>query len=102
MTELRGRVLKSYRNGEYRLMVLEEGGSTSSLTKAGEVDVPFYAGDVVVCREDGVVIFGPVGPSGSIALATAILNGDRSILTDSRSLLTLAAAVVAFQIGGLQ
>lgn len=100
MIEPRVFKLDEFRGGRV-LGYTESGGTFPVMAKVnGEVltqDVIYPAGSLVLFDDKGTIV-GPFAFPGALDLAERVLDGDQRALTDSRSLLTLAAAVVGFSI----
>lgn len=90
--------LDEFRGGRV-LGYTETGGSFPVMAKEnGEVlirDVTYPPGSLVLFDQKGTIV-GPFAFPGALDLAERVLDGDPRALTDSRTLLTLAAAVVGF------
>lgn len=102
MKPVHAQTIDSFRAGTWRVMVVTEPGKLPVLQKtAGEmqtVDVPYAAGDALLSNDRDEVICGPMSLTGITDLAERILDGDQRAATDTRSLLALATAIIAFQI----
>ena len=100
MTDPRVFKLDEFRGGRI-LGYTETGGSFPVMAKEnGEVlirDVTYPAGSLVLFDQKGTIV-GPFAFPGALDLAERVLDGDQRALTDSRTLLTLASAVVGFSI----
>lgn len=95
MTDIRATAIRSYGNGRYCLMRVTQDGVARAPTKDGEIDVPFYAGDVIVTDAVGFVLVEPINMAGAVALATEIMEGRSRTITDPLILLKLAAVILA-------
>lgn len=80
-----------------RLMRISASGAYDTLTPTnGAVAIPYEAGDVVLANRRGDVLAGPTSLAGATEIATQVLSGDERIITNPRTLLVLAMAIVAF------
>lgn len=102
MKPVHAQTIDSFRAGTWRVMVVTEPGTLPVLQKtAGEmqtVDVPYAAGNALLSNDRDEVICGPMSLTGITDLAERILDGDQRAATDTRSLLALATAIIAFQV----
>lgn len=102
MKPVHAQTIDAFRAGTWRVMVVTEPGTLPVLQKtAGDmqaIDVPYAAGDALLSNDRDEVICGPMSLAGVTDLAERILDGDQRAATDTRSLLALATAIIAFQI----
>ena len=102
MKPVHAQTIDTFRAGKWRVMVVTEPGTLPVMQKVGgdmqTVSIPYGAGDALLSNDRDEVICGPMSMAGVTDLAERILDGDQRTITDTRSLLALATAVVAFQI----
>jgi hypothetical protein len=96
MTEIHAAEIASFRDGRYRLMRVTKDGEAPARTKDGEVQVPFFAGDVIVTDAVGHVLVPPINLAGGVEIATEIMEGRQRTVTDPLLQLKLAAVILGF------
>lgn len=100
MTEVHATVLHTFNAGKWRVMRVTQPGTMEVPTKNGQVDMPFYPGDMLLADASDRIICGPVSLDGAIVLAGRILDNDARSKTDPLAILILSTALAGFTAGG--